>query len=78
MVIRSILVSDKLLFAGLRPDYLSLRTSAPASVAIHRLEGKYIDNRPAEWGKITIFGGNRYLVPFIRGIATEVLRTGLQ
>ena len=60
------------------PNYLSLRTSAHAGVAIPRLEGKCIDNCPTERGNTTIFGGNRYLVPFNRGIATEVLRTGSQ
>ncbi len=51
---------------------LSLRTSAHAGVAIPRLEGKCIDNCPIERENLAIFGGNRYLVPFIRGIATPV------
>ena len=41
-------------------------------VAIPRLEGKCIDNCPTEWENLAIFGGNRYLVPFNRGIATPV------
>ena len=67
-----------MLFSGLCPDYLSLRTSPQTGVAIPRLEGKCIDNCPTERGNTTIFGGNRYLVPWGRGIATEVLRTGSQ
>ena len=64
--------NDKLVFVGLCPDYLSLRTSAHAGVAIPRLEGKCIDNCPIGQGNAAIFGGNRYLVPFIMGIATPV------
>ncbi len=41
-------------------------------VAIPRLEGKCIDNCPTERGNVAISGGNRYLVPFNRGIATPV------
>ena len=67
---RKILHSDKLVFAGLCPDYLSLRTSPQTGVAIPRLEGKCIDNFPTGQGNTSIFGGNCYLVPFIRGIAT--------
>ena len=51
---------------------LSLRASAHAGVAIPRLEVKCIDNYPVGLGNTTIFGGNRYLVPFIGGIATPV------
>ena len=39
---------DKLVFAGLTPDYLSLRTRPQPGVAIPRLEGKCIDNCPTE------------------------------
>ena len=46
-------------------------------VAIPRLEGKCIDNCPTERENLAIFGGNRYLVPFNRGIATTSVRTGL-
>ena len=60
---------DKLLFTVFT---LSLRASAHTGVAIPQLEGKCIDNCPTEWGNVTIFGGNRYLVPFNRGIATPV------
>ena len=83
-----------MVFVGQGPDYLSLRTSALASVAIPpnvlslrtspqtgvaipRLEEKCIDNFPTERGNVTISGGNRYLIPFNRGIATTSLRTGL-
>ena len=62
----------KLVFVGLCPDCMSLRTSAHAGVAIPQLEGKCIDNNPAEWENVAFFGGNRYLVPFIGGIATPV------
>ena len=41
-------------------------------VAIPRLEGKCIDNCPAKQGNLALFGGNRYLVPLNRGIATPV------
>ena len=50
---------------------LSLRASSQTGVAIPRLEGKCIDNNPAEWENVAFFGGNRYLIPFIGGIATE-------
>ena len=63
---------DKLVFVGLCPDFLSLRTSAHAGVAIPRLEVKCIDNCPTERENLAISGGNRYLVPFIGGIATPV------
>ena len=63
---------DKLVFVGLCPDFLSLRTSAHAGVAIPRLERKCIDNCPTGRGSTAIFGGNRYQVPFIGGIATPV------
>ena len=63
---------DKLVFVGLCPDFLSLRTSAHAGVAIPRLEGKCIDNCPTGRGNTAFFGRNRYLVPFIGGIATPV------
>ena len=58
--------------SGCGSDYLSLRTSPQTGVAIPQLEGKCIDNCPTEWGNVAIFGGNRYLIPFIRGIATPV------
>ena len=47
-------------------------------VAIPRLEGKCIDNRPTERGNLAFFGGNRYLVPLNGGIATPLKRTGSQ
>ena len=47
------------------------------SVAIPQLERKCIDNCPIERGTAVIYGGNRYLVPFNRGIATTSVRTGL-
>ena len=46
-------------------------------MAIPRLEGKCIDNCPTERGIVAISGGNRYLVPFNRGIATTSVSTGL-
>ena len=48
-----------------------------SGVAIPRLEGKCIDNCPTEQGNAAIPGGNRYLVPINRGIATTSVRTGL-
>ncbi|MDY4490546.1 MAG: hypothetical protein SPE19_08495, partial [Candidatus Faecousia sp.] len=68
---------DKLVFSALTPNFLSLRTSPQTGVAIPQLEGKCIDNCPTERGNVAIFGGNRYLVPFNRGIATTSVRTGL-
>ncbi len=62
---------------GCVSDFLSLRTRPQPGVAIPRLEEKCIDNCPTERGNVAIFGGNRYLVPFNRGIATTSLRTGL-
>ena len=41
-------------------------------VAIPRLEGKCIDNCPTERENVAISGGNRYLVPWGRGIATPL------
>ena len=48
-----------------------------SGVAIPRLEEKCIDNCPTEQGNAGIYGGNRHLAPFNRGIATTSLRTGL-
>ena len=56
--------------------YLSLRTSPQTGVAIPRLEGKCTDQHQ-KMGVPAIFGGNRYLVPLNRGIATTSVRTGL-
>ena len=56
---------------------LSLRASAHTGVAIPRLEGKCTEKYPEEWDSPAIFGGNRYLVPLNRGIATTSVRTGL-
>ena len=68
-----------MVFVGLTPNYLSLRDQcAHWSWQSPYLEGKCIDNCPTELQNLAIFGRNRYLVPFIRGIATEVLRTGSQ
>ena len=67
---------SKLVFVGLAPDYLSLRTSAYTGVAIPRIEGKCTEKHP-KMGTSAIFGGNRYLVSFNRGIATTSVRTGL-
>ena len=47
------------------------------SVAIPQLERKCIDNCPIERGTAVIYGGNRYLVPFNRGIATTSVRYSL-
>ena len=63
---------DKLVFSALTPNFLSLRTSPQTGVAIPRLEEKCIDNCPTERGNVAISDGNRYLVPFNRGIATPV------
>ena len=68
--------SDKLVFSALTPNFLSLRTSPQTGVAIPLLEGKCTDKQP-KTGVPAIFGGNRYLVPFNRGIATTSVRTGL-
>ena len=43
-----------------------------SGVAIPRLEEKCIDNCPTEQGNAGIYGGNRHLAPFNRGIATPV------
>ena len=60
--------SDKLVFVKYM---LSLRTSAHTGVAIPRIEGKCTEKHP-KMGTSAIFGGNRYLDPFNRGIATPV------
>ena len=63
----------KLVFVGLRPKFpVIARPVRTLVVAIPRLEGKCIDNCPTERENLAIFGGNRYLVPFNRGIATPV------
>ena len=41
------------------------------------VRGEMYRQFPYRTGKHSDFGGNRYLVPFIRGIATTSLRTGL-
>ncbi|MDY4490405.1 MAG: hypothetical protein SPE19_07760, partial [Candidatus Faecousia sp.] len=56
--------------SGCAQNYLSLRASAHTGVAIPRLEGKCAENHPKIMGTPAIFGGNRYLIPFNRGIAT--------
>ena len=43
---------DKLLFVGLTPDYLLLRTRPQPGVAIPRVEGKCIDNCPTGRGTL--------------------------
>ena len=61
-------LTDKLVFF----EYLlSLRASAHTGVAIPQLEGKCTE-KYQKMGVTSIFGGNRYLVPFNRGIATPV------
>ena len=66
-------LTDKLVFV----EYLlSLRASAHTGVAIPQLEGKCTE-KYQKMGVTSIFGGNRYLVPFNRGIATTSVRTGL-
>ena len=67
----------KLVFATFVPSFLSLRTSPQTGVAIPRLGGNVPKITRKKMGTPVIFGGNRYLVPFNRGIATTSLRTGL-
>ena len=63
----------KLVFVASRPKLSVIaRPVRTLVVAIPRLEGKCIDNCPTERGNTAIFGGNRYLFPFNRGIATPV------
>ena len=47
-----------------------------SGVAIPRLDGECTDKHP-KTRVPAIFGGNRFLVPFNRGIATTCVRTGL-
>ncbi|MDY4491285.1 MAG: hypothetical protein SPE19_12315, partial [Candidatus Faecousia sp.] len=62
---------DELLFTGFASRFSVIaRPVRTLVVAIPRLEGKCIDNCPTERENLAIFGGNRYLVPFNRGIAT--------
>ena len=67
-------MEDKLLFEKM----LSLRTSPQTGVAIPRLVRKGSENFQKRLGFDAIFGDNRYLVPFNRGIATPLKRTGSQ
>ena len=65
--------NDKLVFERVRCKLSVIaRPVRTLVVAIPRLEGKRIDNCPTERENLAIFGGNRYLVPFNRGIATPV------
>ena len=57
---------------------LSLRASAHTGVAIPLLRGEMYRIVPERAEFAAIFGGNRYLVPFNRGIATPLKRTGSQ
>ena len=64
---------DKLVFVAECQCFLSLRDQcAHWSWQSPYLVGKCIDNYPTERENLAIFGGNRYLVPFNRGIATPV------
>ncbi len=71
MLIRLTQLPDKLLFSGFASKFSVIaRPVRRLVVAIPRLEEKCIDNCPTERGNVAISGGNRYLVPFNRGIAT--------
>ena len=48
-----------------------------SGVAIPLLRGEMYRKVHKKMGTPAIFGGNRYLAPFNRGIATTSLRTGL-
>ena len=41
------------------------------------VSGEMYRQAPGKTGIVSVFGGNRYLVPFNRGIATTSVRTGL-
>ena len=54
-----------------------LDSLAHTGVAIPRIEGKCTEKHQGKCESPAIFGGNRYLVSFNRGIATTSVRTGL-
>ena len=56
---------------------LSLRTSPLSWCGNPPVRGEMYRIAPHKMGVSTIFGGNRYLVPFNRGIAATSVRTGL-
>ena len=61
-----------MLFTALVLDYLSLRTSALKWCGNPPVRGKMYRLLPYRVENTVIFGGNRYLVPWGRGIATPV------
>ena len=68
---------NKLVFVGVR-----LKNAVIASQCAHwrgnpPVRGEMYRKVPGRTGVSAIFGGNRQLVPFNRGIATTSLRTGL-
>ena len=52
------------------PDYLSLRSKCAHWCGNPPVRAEMFRKLPRRLGFTAIFGGNRYLVPFIRGIAT--------
>ena len=72
MLIRLTQLPDKLLFSGFASKFSVIaRPVRRLVVAIPQLEGKCTEKYP-KMGVSAIFCGNRYLVPFNRGIATPV------
>ena len=70
--------TDKLLLESARHIYAviaSQRAGFSGNPPVRREMYRIV---PERVGIATIFGGNRYSVPFNRGIATEVLRPGSQ
>ena len=53
------------------------RACGRSGVAIPLLRGKMYRQLPNKVGVVAIFDGSRYPVPFNRGIATTLKRTGL-
>ena len=68
---------DKLVFVGLCPKLPVIASQCAHWRGNPPVRGEMYRKEPERMGDSTIFGGNRYPVPFNRGIATTSLRTGL-
>ena len=70
-------VIDKLAFEGMRPRLPVIANQCAHWCGNPPERGEMCRIVPGKVGVAAIFGGNRYLVPLDRGIATTSVRTGL-
>ena len=68
---------DKLVFENAHSKYAVIASQCAHWRGNPPVRWKMYRQLPYRAGIVAIFGGNRYLVPFIRGIATTSVRTGL-